>query len=98
MLILQSIEDIPDWLADVLGINLEAAQVLLSVIVILAVLLPTMYLARGTRAITIEIVMLFLVECLLVGVGWLPFWVLIATIGVMAMAIALLGTRVVVGG
>ncbi len=93
-----SLEDVPDWLADTLGLNLTTAQVLLSVIVILAVLLPTMYLARGTRAITIEIVMLFLTECLLVGIGWLPFWILIATVAVMSIAVALLGTRVVVGG
>lgn len=95
---MQSLEDVPTWLADAFGITEAAAQVLLSIAVILAVLLPTMYLARGTRAITIEVVMLFIVECLLVGIGWMPFWVLIATIGVMAMAIALFGTRIVTGG
>ena len=94
---MQSLEDIPAYFADFMGISLEAAQVILSIVVILAVLLPTMYLARGTRAITIEIVMLFLCECLLVGIGWLPFWILIATIAVMAIAIALLGARVVTG-
>jgi len=94
---MQSLEDIPAYFADFMGISLEAAQVILSIVVILAVLLPTMYLARGTRAITIEIVMLFLCECLLVGIGWLPFWILIATIAVMAIAIAMLGTKVVTG-
>ena len=97
-MILQGLEEIPTWLSDTWDISLEASQVLLSIIVILAVLLPTMYLSRGTRALSIEIVMLFLTECLLVGIGWLPFWVLIATVAVMAIAMALLGTRVVIGG
>lgn len=92
-----SLESIPTYFSDFMGITLEAAQVILSIVVILAVLLPTMYLSRGTRAITIEIVMLFLCECFLVGIGWMPFWILIATIAVMAMAIAMLGTRVVTG-
>lgn len=94
---MQSLEDIPTWFSDTLNITLEAGQVILSVAVILTVLLPTMYLARGTRAITIEIVLLFLCECLLVGIGWLPFWILIATVAVLALAIASFGTKVVTG-
>ena len=95
---MQSIEDIPTWFSDALGVTLETAQVLLSIVVILAVLLPTMYLARGTRAILIEIVMLFVAMSFLVGIGWLPFWILIASVAVMAMGVALLGTRVITGG
>jgi len=72
--------------------------VLLSIVVILSVLLPVMILARGKNALTIYLIIAFLVECLLVGIGWLPFWILIATVAIMAVAIALLGTRVVVGG
>lgn len=94
---MQSLEDIPAYFADFMGISLAAAQVILSIVVILAVLLPTMYLARGTRAITIEIVMLFLCECLLVGIGWLPFWILIATVAVLAFAIASFGTKLATG-
>lgn len=94
---MQSLEDIPTWFSDTLNITLEAGQIILSVTVILAVLLPTMYLARGTRAITIELVLLFLCECLLVGIGWLPFWVLIATVAVLSLAIASFGTKVVTG-
>ncbi len=93
-----SIEDIPELFADAWGMTEASAQVLLSVVVILTVLLPVMYLAKGKRALSIEIVMIFLVECLLVGIGWLPFWVLIGTVAIMAVAIALLGARVVVGG
>lgn len=95
---MQGLESIPTWLSTAWGISLESAQVLLSIIVILAVLLPVMYFAEGIRAITVEIVMIFLVESLLVGIGWLPFWIMIATVAVMAIAIALLGTRVVTGG
>jgi len=92
------LESVPTWLSDYWGISLESAQAMLSIAVILAVLLPVMYFARGERAVTIEIVMLFLAESLLVGIGWLPFWIMIATVAVMAVAIALLGTRTVVGG
>lgn len=93
-----SLESIPTWFSDTLNITLEAGQMILSVAVILAVLLPTMYLARGTRAIMIEVIMLFLSMSLLVGIGWLPFWILIATVAVMAMAIASFGTKIVTGG
>ena len=93
-----SLESIPTYFSDFLGITLEAGQVILSIIVILAVLLPTMYLSRGSRSVTIEIVMLFLCEAFLVGIGWMPFWILIATVAAMGLAIATLGTKVVTGG
>ena len=78
---------------------MEAAQAILSVTVLLAVLLPVMYLSGGgRRTIAVELVFLFLVEAMLIGIGWLPAWLMIATIAVMAIAIALQGTKVVVGG
>lgn len=94
---MQSIEDIPTWFSDYFGISLEAGQVILSIIVILAVLLPTMYLSKGTRGITIETVLLFLTMSVLVGIGWLPFWILIATIAVVVMAVSLKLTGIVTG-
>ena len=94
---MQSLESIPVWFADAMDINLATAQVILSLVILLTVLLPTMYLSRGSKSTIIELVMLFLVESTLVGIGWLPFWILIATIAVMAMAIALLGTKLVTG-
>lgn len=94
---MQSLESIPAWFADAMDINLATAQVLLSIVVLLTVLLPTAYLSRGNKSTIIELVMLFLVEALLVGIGWLPFWLLIATVAVMALAIASLGTKVVTG-
>ena len=94
---MQGLESIPVWFADAMDINLATAQVILSIVVLLTVLLPTMYLSRGSKSTTIELVMLFLVESMLVGIGWMPFWILIATVAVMAMAIALLGTKLVTG-
>ena len=93
-----SLESIPTYFSDFMDISLEAGQAILSIIVILAVLLPTMYLARGNKSTIIEIVMLFLTEAFLVGIGWLPFWLLIATVAVMAFGVAIIGTRAVTGG
>jgi len=93
-----SLEDIPSAFADMVGINEATAQVIISIVVIFALLLPAMLLARGKNATTIYLIMLLMAECLLVGLGWMPFWILIATVAMMAIAIALLGTRVVVGG
>ena len=92
-----SLEDIPQAFADAVGINEGTAQVILSIIVIFALLLPTMLLARGKNATTIYLIVLLLAECLLVGLAWMPFWILIATVAMMAVAIALLGTKVVTG-
>lgn len=94
---MQSIEDIPQWFADYFNLSLEASQVILSIIVILSVLLPTMYLSRGSKSVIVEVVLLFLCEVALVGIGWLPFWVLIATIAVASMAVAYFGTGIVTG-
>ena len=93
-----SLESIPTYFSDFMDITLEAAQAILSIVVILAVLLPTMYLSRGSRSVTIEIVMLVLIESFLVGIGWLPFWLLIATVAALSFGIAVLGTKAVTGG
>lgn len=93
-----SLESIPTYFSDFMDITLEAGQAILSIVVILAVLLPVMYLSRGNKSTVIEIVMLILTESFLVGIGWLPFWLLIATVATMALAIASLGTKVVTGG
>ena len=95
---MQGLESIPTWFADTWDISLEAAQVLLSIVVLFAVLLPVMYFARGSRAIAIEFIVFFLTEALLIGIGWLPFWIMIATVAVMAIAVAMIGTKVVTGG
>jgi len=92
-----SLEDIPILFAEAVGINTTTAQVILSITVIFAILLPTMVLARGKNANVIYIIMLFLAECLLVGLGWMPFWILIGTVVLMAFGVATLGTNAVIG-
>ena len=93
-----SLESIPTYFSDFMDITLESAQAILSIVVILAVLLPTLYLARGNKSTIIEIVMLVLTESFLVGIGWLPFWLLIATVAVLGFGIAALGTKAITGG
>lgn len=92
-----SLEDIPSAFAEAVGINVGTAQVILSIVIIFALLLPVMLLARGKNAITIYLIMILLGECLLVGLGWMPFWILIATIAMMALAIAVIGAGAVTG-
>ena len=90
------LEDIPADLATYLDITEASAQVLLSIVVLLAVLLPVMLLSKGNK-IALYLIFAFLTECLLVGIGWLDFWVLIGTVAIMAIAIALFGSDVVTG-
>jgi len=91
-----SLEDIPQTFADYFGINEVTAQVILSIVVIFSLLLPTMYLMKG-KGLTIYLMVFFLAECLLVGIGWMPFWILIGTVAMMAIAIAFLGSKAVGG-
>jgi uncharacterized membrane protein YhfC len=91
------VEDIPTWLSDYWDISLASAQAILSAMVILAVMLPVFYVARGKRAIGIEMVVLFITMSALVGIGWMPFWVLIAAVCVLALAVASIGTDAIVG-
>ena len=92
-----SLEDVPLAFAETFGINLLSAQVILSITVIFALLLPVMILARGKNVTVIYIFMFFLAECLLVGIGWLNFWILIATVVLMAFGVATLGAGGVLG-
>jgi hypothetical protein len=93
-----SLEDIPASFADFFGINETAAQLILSITIIFMFLFPTMILSKGKNATTVWLIMVLFGELVCVAFGWLPFWVLIATVGMMSIAIALLGARVVVGG
>ena len=92
-----SLEDIPEAFADFFGVNETTAQVILSIMVIFTLLLPTMILAKGKNATLLYLIMVLLAECLLVGLGWLSFWILIATVVMMAMGVAVIGTRAVTG-
>ena len=90
------LEDIPVAFADFFGINETSAQVILSIMVIFTLLLPPMILTKG-KSTMIYLIMTFLAECLLVGLGWLPFWILIATVALMAFGVAVIGSEGVVG-
>jgi hypothetical protein len=91
-----SLESIPTYLSDALDISLEAAQVILSIVVIFSLLLPVVIVTRG-KSTMVYTITIFLTEAFLVGVGWLPFWILIATVAMMALAVATLGVDAVVG-
>ena len=91
-----SLEDIPQAFADFFNINLLSGQVILSIAVIFALLLPTMILTKG-KAPTIYLMVFLLAECLLVGLGWLSFWILIATVCIMVMSVAAFGAQIVTG-
>ena len=88
------LEDIPSYFADATGINETTAQLILSLIVIFAILLPTMILSRGKNAVTIWLIAVFLGECIVLGLGWLPFWILIMTIAVTVLSIAWFGAKI----
>ena len=92
-----SLEDVPAVFAEYFGINEGSAQVILSVTIIFTFLLPTMFLARGKNATMVYLIMLLFAELLCVGLGWMPFWILIATVAMMAVGIAFLSTGVVTG-
>lgn len=91
------ITEIPDWLAGAWSIDTAVAQLILSVIIISLVLLPVLYLARGKNATIIYLFTFFLTECFLVAVGWMPFWILLGTVALMAMGVAFLGSKVLGG-
>lgn len=93
-----SLEDYPTQFADYFSINLTTAQLILSIMVIMAILLPVMVLSRGKNAVTIWLIATFLGECVVLGLGWLPFWIMIMTITVTALSIALIGRNAVAGG
>lgn len=93
-----ALEDIPAAFADVTGITEASAQVILSIVVLMAFVLPVMYLSKGKKGTTIEIVVMFLTLTMLVGIGWAPFWLLITAMLVMAVVVAMFGADALTGG
>ena len=86
-----SLEDIPSYFADAVGINITTAASILSIIVIIAILFPYLVLAHKKPSTTISLILVFLGECVVLGLGWMPFWIMIMTISVTALSIAWLG-------
>lgn len=93
---MQSLEDIPTWFSDYMGISLGAAQVLLSIVVILAVLLPVLFFTKG-KGLTIPALMFVLTEAVLVGISWLPSWMMVISVCIVALGIAKFGSGIVGG-
>ncbi len=93
-----SLEDIPSGFGTYFGITEASAQMILSIVVIFMILLPVIYLGRNTKgAITIYIMTFLLAEALLIGIGWLPYWIMIATVCMMAIAVAMIGSVAITG-
>lgn len=93
-----SLEDIPSAFGTYFGITTASAQILLSIVVIFMVLLPVIYLTRETNgAITIYIMTFLLIQALLIGIGWLPYWIMIATVAMMTIAVAMIGSKAITG-
>ena len=90
---MQSLEDIPGWLSTTWGIDLVAAQIIMSLAVVMAVVLPVIILRKGHTDFKLEMVMMWLGMALCVGFGWLPLWILIV-----AILITAVGTAVLSGG
>ena len=87
-----SLEDVPQYLATFWDIPLLSAQIFLSMIVILTVLIPTYIFTRGRSTIPI-LIMFFLVEAFLVSIQWLDSWIVIVTLLMAAMSVAWLGSK-----
>lgn len=94
---MQSLEDIPEFFADVWGITDDAAKVFLSLIIMLAVVLPIILLDREGKRILVVVVLGVMTLAFLVGIEWLPFWMLIVVIMMIAFVWALLGSEAVTG-
>ena len=92
-----SLEDIPSEFATYFGINEITGQLLLSLVVIFTLLLPTMYLAKGKNAVTIWLSAVFLGECVVLGLGWLPFWIMIMTISITALGMSITISKAIGG-
>jgi len=88
-----SLEDIPSYFADAVGINVTTAESILSIIIIIAILFPYLVLARKNPSPTISLILVFLGECVILGLGWMPFWIMIMTICATALSIAWLGGK-----
>lgn len=93
---MQSIEDLPSLIAGYWGITTAAAQVMLSLVVIMTIILPVLIMTKG-RNIPLVLAVFFITECFLVGIQWLDFWVLIGTLLMMALAWASLGSGAITG-
>lgn len=67
------LEEIPALLAEALNVDLIAAQLIVSAIVLLMFLMP-MILVKRSKGFMAEMVVGIVVTCFLMGIQWLPYW------------------------
>lgn len=81
-----NLADVPQYLADNLGVGLIGGQMIASLIFLCLVLFPTMLLTnkRSNQYISVLIVG---IGCLgtLVGIGWLHYWFLLIIVVIVAL-------------
>jgi len=97
---MQSLEDIPTLFGTAWGIDLISAQLIISIFVIMAAVLPIMIIRiqRGSlNSLNVEILFAFMAMALCVGLGWLHFWIIIVSIVLVAAAAAIFGTEFILG-
>lgn len=92
-----SIEDVPAYWATYWGISTLAAQVLLSTIVFMMVMIPILILTKGQNQ-TVNAVAIIFTEAVLVGIAWLDSWIMILTVVVIVLLFANKISGLVVGG
>jgi len=71
--------DLPSRLAEMLNIPLFAGQILATGIVMLVFLLPVLYLTRG-KSVVATLFSGFIALCLCIAIGWLPVWILLVLV------------------
>ena len=83
------LDDVVTWLADAWSINADIAGTILSFVVILAVMLPIFLATHNSKnASTMWIVSFFMVQAILVGIGWLNVWITLACLLMASLAFA----------
>lgn len=97
MLLTLQVTAIPSWLGSAWGISEVVAAIILSLVVLLAVMLPVFILTRGRNAVTMQLFFFFLTLTGLVGIGWAPFWLLVVMLLLTSLAFALVGSKAIGG-
>lgn len=78
------VSDVPSYLDEQLGCGEFVGGLIASVVLLCIVMLPTMYLTKG-KAYSLYIIFGLLVLAPLVGLGWLPVWLYIIIILLIAL-------------
>lgn len=92
-----SMTDVPSYFATATGLNVTTAQLFLSLMIIIGPLFAYLILSHPKSSNGVSLILVFIAECLTVGLGWLPFWILIMTIFIVMLSVAMFGTDAIVG-